>query len=129
MQDEERRFIVNVSPNSMKPKDEVSQQNLATELFQAGASDPLTYLEDIDNPDPQETALRLMIFRTNPQQYIQSYLSPSPEQQQQGVGQPQQGQIPNEQGQAPTGETLSAPPTSATMPPMADNAQQPNITT
>jgi hypothetical protein len=129
MQDEERRFIVNVSPNSMKPKDEVSQQNLATELFQAGASDPLTYLEDIDNPDPQETALRLMIFRTNPQQYIQSYLSPTPEQQQQGVGQPQQGQIPNQGGEQ--NPSLSAPAESSSLANtgMSDVSQQPNITT
>jgi len=128
MQDEERRFIVNVSPNSMVPKDEVSQQNLATQLFEAGASDPLTYLENIDDPDPQEAALRMMIFRTNPQQYIQNYLSPSPEQQQQGVGQPQQGQIPNQGGeQTPT---LSAPADSSSLAQvgMADNAQQPNIT-
>jgi hypothetical protein len=127
MQDEERRFIVNVSPNSMVPKDEVSAQNLATQLFEAGASDPLTYLENIDDPDPQEAALRMMIFRTNPQQYIQSYLSPSPEQQQQGVGQPQQGQIPNQGGeQTPT---LSAPPTSSSLGQvgMSDASQQPNI--
>ena len=129
MQDEERRFIVNVSPNSMKPKDEVSQQNLATELFQAGASDPLTYLEDIDNPDPQETALRMMIYKTNPQQYIQSYLSPSPEQQQQGVGQPQQGQIPNQGGEQ--NPSLSAPAESSSLANtgMSDVSQQPNITT
>ena len=128
MQDEERRFIVNVSPNSMKPKDEVSQQNLATELFQAGASDPLTYLEDIDNPDPQETALRLMIFKTNPAQYIQNYLSPNPEQQAQMQAQQPQGQIPDESS---PNTNLSAPPTSSSLAPvgMHDNAQQPNITT
>jgi hypothetical protein len=128
MQDEERRFIVNVSPNSMKPKDEVSQQNLATELFQAGASDPLTYLEDIDNPDPQETALRMMIFKTNPAQYIQNYLSPNPEQQAQMQGQQPTGQI---QDQNPTNTNLSAPPTSASLSTtgMSDSVQQPNITT
>jgi hypothetical protein len=126
MQDEERRFIVNVSPNSMQPKDEITERNLATQLFEAGASDPLTYLENIDDPDPQEAALRMMIFRTNPQQYIQNYLSPSPEQQQQGVGQTPTGQIPNE---APTNTNLSAPPTSSSLAPvgMSNNAQQPNI--
>ncbi len=128
MQDEERRFIVNVSPNSMKPKDEVSQQNLATELFQAGASDPLTYLEDIDNPDPQESALRMMIFRTNPAQYIQNYLSPNPEQQAQMQQQQPTGQI---QDQNPQNTNLSAPPTSASLSTtgMSDSVQQPNITT
>jgi hypothetical protein len=67
-----------------------------------------------------------MIFRTNPQQYIQSYLSPSPEQQQQGVGQTPTGQIPNEN---PTNTNLSAPPTSSSLTPvgMSNNAQQPNI--
>ena len=89
----------------------------------------LTYLEAIDSPDPQEEALRMMIYRTNPQQYIQSYLSPSPEQQQQGVGQPPQGQIPNSNGEATP--TLSAPAESSSLAQvgMHDNAQQPNITT
>ena len=129
MQDEERRFIVNVSPNSMTPKDETTERNLATQLFEAGASDPLTYLEDIDNPDPQESALRMMVYRTNPQAYISTYLSPNPQQQQQGIGQPQQatGQIQNEN---PQNTNLSAPPTSSSLAPvgMSDASQQPNIT-
>ena len=131
MQEEERRFIVSVSPNSMKPKDEVTQQNLATQLFEAQAIDPLTYLEDIDDPDPQESALRLMIYKTNPQQYIQNYLSPNPEQQQQMQSQGQTsptGQISNEN---PQNTNLSAPADSSSLANtgMSDNAQQPNITT
>jgi hypothetical protein len=127
MQDEERRFIVNVSPNSMKPKDEISQQNMATELFQAGASDPLTYLEDIDNPDPQETALRLMIFKTNPAQYIQNYLSPNPEQQAQMQQQAPMGQMPNQGGEQ--NPSLSEPPESSSLAQvgMKDNSQMPNL--
>lgn len=126
MQDEERRFVVNVSPNSMKPKDEVSESNLATQLFEAGASDPLTYFEAIDDPDPQENALRLMTYKTNPQQYIAQYLSPNPQQQQMGQA-PPTGQVPNEPA-SPAG-TLSAPPTSASLSTVGemDNAQQPNI--
>jgi hypothetical protein len=125
MQDEERRFIVGISPNSMVPKDEVSQVNLATQLFEAGASDPLTYLEAIDDPDPQETALRMMIYRTNPQQYIQSYLSPTPEQQQQGQAPP--GQMPNQAGEQ--NPSLSEPPESSSLAQvgMKDNSQMPNL--
>ena len=69
-----------------------------------------------------------MIFRTNPQQYIQSYLSPSPEQQQQGVGQPM-GQMPNQAGEQ--NPSLSEPAESSSLAQVGlhDNAQQPNITT
>jgi hypothetical protein len=121
MVDEERRFIINVAPNSMKPKDEITQQNLATQLFQGESLDPLTFFEEIDDADPQETALRLMTYKTNPQQYIAQYLSPEP-QQQQATGQPPQtGAIPNETGEAP--QTMAAPASSASLPTLQGNTQ------
>lgn len=127
MQDEERRYIVKVAANSMTPKDEVSERNLATQLFEAEASDPLTFLEAIDDPDPQETALRMMTYKLNPQQYIQTYLSPEPEQQNLGTGTLQTQSIPNQSGE--TAQTLSAPPASSSLGQagMGSNSQQPTI--
>ena len=124
MQDEERRYIVNVAPNSMVPKDEVTQQNLATQLFQGEALDPLTFFEDIDDSDPQETALRLMTYKTNPQAYIQQYLSPEPQQAQAMGAQPQTGNVGGEPGTPPS--TMAAPASSASLPPLQAN-QQPQI--
>jgi len=55
-QDIDRQLIVGVSPNSMRPKDEVSKMNQATELFQSGAIGPKTYLEALDFPNPDDSA-------------------------------------------------------------------------
>jgi hypothetical protein len=51
-----RPLIIGVAPNSMKPKDEISKMNRATQLFGAGAIGPKTYLEAIDYPNPDEAA-------------------------------------------------------------------------
>lgn len=76
MQDEARRFVVSVAANSMKPKDEITQQNLATQLMEGEMLDPLSFFERIDDPDPTATATRLMEYKMNPQGYMQQYLSP-----------------------------------------------------
>lgn len=73
MQDETRRFVVTVSPNSMKPHDEVSEQNLAIELANTGWLDPLTLYERLDDPDPQDTAKKVVLWKTNPIQYQMTY--------------------------------------------------------
>ena len=113
MQDESRRFVVSVAPNSMKPKDEVTEQNLAIELAQAGWLDPLTLFERLDDSDPQDTAEKVTMFRINPQQYFMTYFPESAQQQppQLGAPAPSGGQAPPQPSEAPT--TLSAPASSA----------------
>ena len=111
MQDEARRFVVSVSPNSMKPKDEVSQQNLATQLMEGEMLDPLGFFERIDDADPQESATRLMLYKTNPQQYMAQYLSPEAQQ-----IQPATPQTPGQQVATPNATNaseLSTPPASS----------------
>ncbi len=66
-----RHFVVTVSPNSMKPKDEVSERNEALELWKAGALDPITLFKRLDFPDPMETAKQTTMYITNPQLYMQ----------------------------------------------------------
>ena len=73
MADEQRRFVVSVSPNSMKPKDELSQQNLAIERWKSQAIDPIGLMKELDAADPMEDAKRLVIYNSNPQQYLQMY--------------------------------------------------------
>ncbi len=55
-QDIDRQLIVGVTPNSMKPKDETSKMNQASQAFENGAIGPKTYLESIDYPDPDDAA-------------------------------------------------------------------------
>lgn len=73
MADEQRRFVVSVAPNSMKPKDEISQQNLAMGRWTGKAIDPITFMKEINSSDPMEDAKKLVIWTTNPQLYLQMY--------------------------------------------------------
>ena len=68
-----RKFVVSVAPNSMKPKDEVSEQNLAMDLADKGWLDPINLFKKLDYPDPMETAKAVTLFRINPQAYMQQY--------------------------------------------------------
>lgn len=64
-----RQFIVSVAPDSMKPKDELTEMNQALELWKQKAIDPKTLLTILNFPDPQETAAQAWLWNTNPQAY------------------------------------------------------------
>lgn len=97
-QDVDRQLIVTVSPNSMKPKDEISEANMATQLFQMGAIGPKILLETLNFPDPDDAAGDGVLFRTNPQAYLQMNF-PELWQQLQGIMQQQQQQMEAQQQQ------------------------------
>ncbi len=71
--DLERKFVVSVAPNSMQPKDEVSEQNLAVELYQQKALDPISLFQKLNYPDPMETAKKVALWNINPAQYMMTY--------------------------------------------------------
>lgn len=107
----QRQFVVSVSPNSMAPKDEISEQNQALDLWKSQAIDPITLFKKLNYPDPMETAKMAAMWVTNPQGYMATYF---PEQA------PQAGQAPpNPPGTAgpvspdQTGESLAQPQASA----------------
>lgn len=101
-----RKFVVSVAPNSMQPKDEVTEQNLAISLWDAKALDPISLFKKLNYPDPMETAKMVTLWTTNPQLYAATYF---PEQQQApNSANPQTGQqMPPQQGTPPP--TLAAP--------------------
>ena len=68
-----QRIVVSVAPNSMKPKDEITEMNQAIDLWNAKALDPLTLFERLNDPDPQSTAERVVLWTTNPQMYAAKY--------------------------------------------------------
>ncbi len=70
-QDFNRQLIVSVSPDSLKPKDEVTQINLAQALFDKGAIGPKTLLKMLDFPDPDEAAADGVLYKTDPMAYMQ----------------------------------------------------------
>lgn len=107
-----RKFVISVSPNSMQPKDEITEQNLAIELANTGWLDPINLFKKLNYPDPMETAKMVTMFKMNPQAYFQTYF---PESAPAAVQDPP-GNPPDigPQGGADPG-TLSAPPASPSL--------------
>jgi hypothetical protein len=66
----DRKIVVSVAPDSMKPKDELSQMNQALELFKMKAIDPKTLFTELDYPDPSQTAGQAVLYASDPQTYM-----------------------------------------------------------
>ena len=121
----DRKLVVSVAPNSMKPKDETTQMNQALSLWQAGALDPKTLLTILDFPDPQKTAESAVLWKLDPQTYLQLNFPELAQQLAQAQAQAQQQQMAMGGGQpaggpAPEGVTeptqdISAQPASASL--------------
>lgn len=116
-QDLNRNIVVSVAPDSMKPKDEITQMNQAITLFEKGALDPKTLLTMLNVPDPQKTAESTVLWLMDKNAYLQvnfpelaAQLQP---QQPQGGEAPQGGQAPPVPGSPP--EPLSTDPASAAL--------------
>jgi hypothetical protein len=72
----------------MQPNDEVSEQNLAVELYQQKALDPITLFQKLNYPDPLKTAEKVALWSINPQQYMLTYFPQSAPQPMMGPGAP-----------------------------------------
>lgn len=107
MEGEKRKFVVSVAPNSMKPKDEITEINNAIEMWNNKAIDPIGFKKAVNDPDPLESAKALVLWTTNPQQYMATYFPDLAPQQPANTGQ----ELPPQEGIAP--QPLSAEPASA----------------
>ena len=96
-----RHFVVSVSPNSMRPKDEVSEQNLALDLWKAQALDPVSLFKKLDFLDPLETAKQVAMWITNPQLYIQTMFPETVQQPLDSANPPPGGEVAPVEGQPP----------------------------
>ena len=119
------QLIVSVSPDSMKPKDETTEINLAQALFDKGAIGPKTLLKILDFPDPDESAADGVLYKMDPMAYMTLNFPEVLQQMQQAQMQNQQasmaqqgatmnGGMPPEQVTEPTGG-LSRDPASAAL--------------
>lgn len=102
-------LVVIVSPDSMKPRDEISEMNQAMSLYEAKALDPKTLLTRVHFPDPQQTSEQTVLWLTSPETYMQlnfpevaAKVQAMQQQQmaQQQQAQAQQVQMEGQQGQA-----------------------------
>lgn len=69
--DLDRQLIVSVAPDSLRPKDDVTNMNLAQALFDKGAIGPKTLLKMLDFPDPDNAAADGVLYRADPMAYLQ----------------------------------------------------------
>ncbi len=66
-EDFQQKLLVSVKEGSMIPKDPLTRRNEAVDLWAAGAIDPITLHERLDDPNPREAAEKLITWQTNPQ--------------------------------------------------------------
>lgn len=113
-QNMQRKFVITVSPNSMAPKDEMSERNQAIQLAEQGFLDPINLFKALDDADPINTAKMVTMFRTNPQLYMQTFFPEQAGMMQQAGAPPQPpqeaAQAPPQGAPAPSQSPLSAVP-------------------
>lgn len=110
MSNNDRKFVVSVAPNSMKPKDEIAETNEAIQLWESKALDPISLFKRLNDPDPMETAKKVALWSTNPQLYMLTYF---PEQTVPNSPNPQNPNDTVAPAQGPADASLSAEPASS----------------
>ncbi len=66
-----KRMIISVSPDSMRPRDEITEINMAQALFDKGAIGPKTLLKMLSFPNPDEAAADGILYKIDPMAYMQ----------------------------------------------------------
>jgi len=115
-QDMDRQLIVSVSPDSLKPKDEITQINMAQNLFDKGAIGPKTLLKMLDFPNPDESAADGVLYKIDPATYFRvNFPEEFAAMQQAAMATATEGGVPgvspNAGGPAPEQITEPPPPT------------------
>lgn len=64
-----RPLVVSVKEGSLIPKDRLTMRNEAVDLWTAKALDPLTLFERLEDPNPIQSAQRLVTWMMNPAAY------------------------------------------------------------
>lgn len=64
-------LLVSVSPDSLRPRDQITEINLAQTLFDKGAIGPKTLLKMLSFPSPDEAAADGLLYKIDPMAYLQ----------------------------------------------------------
>ncbi len=64
-------LLVSVSPDSLRPRDQITEINLAQALFDKGAIGPKTLLKMLSFPSPDEAAADGVLYKIDPMAYLQ----------------------------------------------------------
>lgn len=110
----DRQLIVTVSPDSIKRHDEITEINQAVEYFQMGVIGPKTLLTIANFPNPDESAADGLLYKLNPQMYLQLNFPEAFQQMQQAAQQQMQlaaAGIPQGGAHGAAGGAQPTPPT------------------
>lgn len=118
----QRMYVVSVQPDSMSPKDEISEQNMAIERWSSKAIDPIGFMKAINDPDPVNSAKRLVLWTINPQMYLQEFF-PELAQQMDSTNTQNPPDIQNGVQGGGEADTLSGPPASDSLANVPINSQ------
>lgn len=114
----DRQLIVTVAPDSMRPRDQITEINLAQALYDKGAIGPKTLLKMVDFPNPDEAASDGALWLADKMAYIRLNFPEMYEQlmgaQQALMAENMQAGIPPEQITEPN-EMLARDPASAAL--------------
>lgn len=119
----DRQLIISVSPDSMKPKDDITNLNLAQALYDKGAIGPKTLLKMVDFPNPDEAAADGALWQTDKMAYIKLNF---PEMFAELMG-AQQEQAQVQMANAAQGAGMTTAANAANTPPEATTEPQQNI--
>lgn len=89
-----RKFVVTVAANSMAPKDELSEMQNALNLATNGWLDPITLFQRLNDPDPLNTAKKVVLWKLDPSLYFQQFFPQEAAMQQQNAMMQMTGQSP-----------------------------------
>jgi hypothetical protein len=64
-------LLVSVSPDSLRPRDQITEINLAQALFDKGAIGPKTLLKMLSFPSADEAAADGVLYKIDPMAYLQ----------------------------------------------------------
>lgn len=118
-----KKLVISVAPNSMKPKDEITEMNQALALWDKGIMDPKTLYMILDFPDPQKTAEQAVLWRLDPQGYMQmNFPELFQQRQQQAQANAAAGAMPIGGGPAPEVANGEPKPPGGTAAPAANSA-------
>lgn len=97
-------LLVSVSPDSLRPRDQITEINLAQTLFDKGVIGPKTLLKMLSFPSPDDAAADGLLYKMDPMAYMMLNFPDFAQQLQQA----QQMQMMSQQaGMAPGGEGMA----------------------
>ena len=112
---------ISIKEGSLVPKDPMTMKNQALDLWAAGAIDPESFFRQLGFPNPLELAKKLVLWKTNPAEYL-ALLEKG-----QGIGEEQINQIPPPVPDAPPGQNPGVSTNQALNQGLLNKEQIPNV--